>query len=79
MSWPGRPVVMTVVRQRKQVLLSGRDLVDLVDLADIAGLAYRTTGSGSLIVQLEHLADIEAACAVRHRPVRIQSRRTATA
>ncbi len=69
-------VVATIDRHRAQIVVSGRDLVDLVELVDIP---YRTTGSGSLIVQLEHLADIEAACAVRHRPVRIQSRRTATA
>jgi len=71
----GAVVVATVDRQRAQIILSGRDLVDLVD---IAGLAYRTAGSGALVVQLEHLADLEVACAIRRRPLRIQSRREAT-
>ncbi len=64
---------MTVDRQRKQVLVSGRDVLDPVDLA---GVAYRITGSGALVIALDDLGDLEVACAVRHRPIRmIQSRR----
>ncbi len=68
-------VVLTIDRPRGQVVVSGRDLVDL---ADVAGLAYRTTGSGAIVLTLDALGDLEAAAAIRRRPIRIQSRRTAT-
>ena len=69
-------VIATVHRSRRQVVVSGRDLLDLLELAE---LSYTTTPSGSVVVSLCALSDVEAACAVRHRPIRIQSRRVVAA
>jgi len=68
-------VVLTVDHHRRQVVVSGQGVLDL---AEMAGVAFRVTAAGSLVVSLDAIGDIEAAAAIRRRPVRIQSRRVAT-
>lgn len=45
------------------------------DLMVTAGAKYRTLPSGAVIIDLAALGDIEAACTVMHRPLRIQHKR----
>ena len=68
-------VVLTVDQHRRQIIVSGQGVLDLVGLVDVP---YRTTGAGSVVVPLDALGDIEAAAAIRRRPLRIQSRRAVT-
>jgi len=66
--------ILTIDKRRRRIVVTGTDLIDLMVLADIT---YTTTGSGAVVVSLDDLGDLEVACAVRHRPVRIQSRAVA--
>lgn len=75
MSPRGTVVVATVDQHRHQVIVTGRDVNDIAVVAEIA---YRTTGSGAVVIDLDDLGAVEIACAIRHRPVRIQSRRAVT-
>ena len=71
----GAVVVLTVDHHRRQVVVSGQGVLDLPELA---GVPYRVTAAGSIVVALDALGDIEAAAAIRRRPVRLQTRREAT-
>lgn len=75
MSRLGRQVVATVDRRYGRVILNGQDVLDI---AELAGATYRVLGSGAIVVSLTDLAEVEAACAARYRPIRIQSRRVVT-
>lgn len=74
MSRLGKQVIFTVDKRRHRILVAGVDLEDLMVLADIS---HTTTPSGAAVIGLDDLSDLEVACAVRHRPVRIQSRTVA--
>jgi len=67
-------VVLTADPDRQQLVVTGHGAVDLPELA---GVPYRVTAAGSVVVALDALGDIEAAAAIRRRPVRLQSRREA--
>jgi len=69
-----KQVILTIDKRRRRILVTGADLGDLTILADIP---HTTTRSGAVVVSLDDLGDLEVACAVRHRPVRIQSRAVA--
>lgn len=69
-----KQVILTIDKSHRRIVVTGTDLTDLMVLADIT---YTTTGSGAVIIDLDDLSAVEIACAVRHRPVRIQSRAVA--
>lgn len=71
----GALVRATVNAARRYVVVAGEDVQAVVALARVR---YRTLGSGAVVIELDDLGDLEAACVILHRPVRIQSKRAAS-
>lgn len=68
----GSLVLATIDHRHGSILVQGRDLPDLMELAEIA---HKATTTG-VAIDVDDLGDLEVACAVRGRRLRVQRRKT---
>lgn len=67
-----RQITATVNAARGQIVVAGSGVQDLMA---VMGTSYRTLGSGAVVIDATQLGALEVACAVTHRPLRIQAKR----